>query len=183
MDNNFSPVPVPEKKSHTKLLYTVIAVLVIVLGTVSMWFVQQSKVDKLDARVVELEKQLAESKKKEALASSGKSTRAHDVERETDIKALHGQVEAYYAQNGRYPTFANLNDPTFRKNNMQGLDDEALKDPGGTEAKLAAMPIANAYAYAPTPVGCSNTAKNDCSGYVLAATLEAGGTYTKSALN
>src|SRR3982751_7135212 len=60
---------------------------------------------------------------------TGIQQKARNTERTTDIKALHGQVEAYYAQNGKYPTLANLNDSTWRTANMKGLDKEALKDP------------------------------------------------------
>src|SRR3982751_6956611 len=60
---------------------------------------------------------------------NGIQQKARDTERKTDVNAIHGQVEAYYAQNGKYPTLANLNDSTWRGSNMKGLDAEALKDP------------------------------------------------------
>lgn len=116
---------------------------------------------------------------------TGIQQRARNTERQTDIKAIHGQVEAYYAQNGRYPTLANLNDATFRDANMRGLDAEALRDPKGTAATLAATPAANVYSYAVTAVGggaCDN-ATTDCAEYTLTATNEGGGTYTKENLN
>lgn len=116
---------------------------------------------------------------------TGIQQKARNTERQTDIKAIHGQVEAYYAQNGRYPTLANLNDSSFRTANMKGLDEEALKDPKGTAATLVAAPAANAYAYAVTATGggaCDN-ATNDCAVYVLTATNEGGGTFTKNNLN
>lgn len=111
--------------------------------------------------------------------------RARDTERQTDIKALHGQIEAYYAQNGRYPTLINMNTTSFRAANMKGLDVEALKDPVGKQANLTAAPTKNYYSYTVTASGggnCDNTAK-DCAVYTLTATLEAGGTYTKNSLN
>ena len=57
---------------------------------------------------------------------SGIQQKGRDTERQTDIKAIHGQLEAYYAQNGHYPTLANVNDSTFRGANMKGLDADAL---------------------------------------------------------
>lgn len=111
--------------------------------------------------------------------------RARDTERQTDIKALHGQIEAYYAQNGRYPTLINMNTTSFRSANMKGLDSEALKDPLGMQANLVARPTKNYYSYSVTSASggnCDNTT-NDCAVYVLTATLEAGGTYTKNSLN
>src|SRR5215207_9195377 len=107
---------------------------------------------------------------------TGIQQRARNTERETDVKAIHGQLEAYYAQNGRYPTLANVNDGTWRSTNMRGLDGGALQDPKGTAETLVAAAAANAYAYTVTPSGCDNTA-TDCTGYTLTATKEGGGTY------
>lgn len=117
---------------------------------------------------------------------TGIQKKARDTERTTDIKAIHGQVEAYYAQNGKYPTLGNLNDSAWRTANMKGLDQEALKDPKNQTASpydLVAAPAANVYSYAVTPAGCDNGAGGDCSGYTFTATLEGGGTFTKTALN
>ena len=117
---------------------------------------------------------------------TGIQQKARNTERETDIKALQGQIEAYYAQNGKYPTLANLNDGTFRSSNMKGLDAEALKDPKGTAQTLVAAAAANSYAYTVTPSGCDNSA-TDCSGYTLTATYEGtvngNTTFVKTALN
>lgn len=119
---------------------------------------------------------------------TGIQQRARNTERETDIKAIHGQVEAYYAQNGRYPTLANMNDQAaggFLATDMKGLDKEATYDPKGDKTDttpLAAAAAANVYSYVVTPAGCDNTA-TDCTGYTLTATKEGGGTYIKSALN
>lgn len=114
---------------------------------------------------------------------TGIQQKARNTERQTDIKALHGQVEAYYAQNGKYPTLANLNDSTWRSTNMKGLDADALKDPKGTAQTLVATPTADAYSYAATPANCDNGAGGDCTTYVLTATNEGGGTYVKNSLN
>lgn len=124
---------------------------------------------------------------------TGIQQKARNTERETDIKAVHGQVEAYYAQNGKYPTLANLNDGTpttgFRAVNMKGLDQEALRDPRGTAGTftLVAAAAANSYAYTVTPAACDNGAGGDCTGYTLTATYEGtvngSTTYSKTALN
>lgn len=119
---------------------------------------------------------------------NGIQQKGRDTERQTDIKALHGQLEAYYAQNGRYPTLTNVNDSTFRSTSMKGLDNEALRDPKAASGNftLVAAPAANSYAYTVTPSGCDNTT-TDCSGYTLTATLEGQiegkSTYTKTSLN
>ena len=113
---------------------------------------------------------------------TGIQQKARNTERTTDIKAIHGQVEAYFAQNGKYPTLANVNDATWRGTNMKGLDAEALKDPKGAAQTLADAAAANVYSYVVTPSGCDNSS-TDCSGYTLTATLEGGGTFAKTALN
>lgn len=113
---------------------------------------------------------------------TGIQQRARNTERQTDIKAIHGQVEAYYAQNGRYPTLADLNSSTFRDTNMKGLDEDALRDPKGTAATLVATPTANAYSYEVGPASCDNST-TDCATYTLSTTLEGGGTFTKENLN
>ena len=87
---------------------------------------------------------------------SGIQKKARDTERETDVKALHGQIEAYYAQNGRYPTNANLDDDTFVQAQLKGLDLEALKDPKGADNNVASGAAANVYSYVETPSGCDN---------------------------
>lgn len=118
---------------------------------------------------------------------SGIQRKARDSERQTDINAIHGQVEAYYAQNGRYPTNANLDDDTWVQANLKGLDVAALGDPKGASNDVAAAAAANVYSYVESPAGCDNdstTATADCTAYVLTATLEGGGTtYTKNSLN
>ena len=120
---------------------------------------------------------------------TGIQQRARNTERETDIKAIHGQVEAYFAQEGRYPTLANLNDQStggFLDTSMKGLDNDALYDPRGDDTDttpLAAAAAADIYSYVATPTGCDNGAGGDCVGYTLTATLEGGGTYVKTALN
>jgi len=118
---------------------------------------------------------------------NGIQQKGRDTERQTDIKALHGQLEAYYAQNGRYPTLANLNDATFRGTSMKGLDSAALKDPKGTAEELKASTTTNYYVYTVSPASCDNGSAGDCTGYVLSAKLEGKidnlDTYTKNSLN
>lgn len=114
---------------------------------------------------------------------NGIQQKARDTERKTDINAVHGQVEAYNAQNGKYPTLANVNDPTFRSTNLKGLDAAALADPKNAASQtLCAASTASCYGYTVLPSGCDNSA-TDCTSYTLTATLEAGGTYVKQSLN
>ena len=116
---------------------------------------------------------------------TGIQQKARDTERTTDIKAIHGQVEAYYAQKGYYPSLTDINGAAWRTANMKGLDQEALKDPKGAAYTLAAAPSATAYGYAvANSAGTSCEADSTtCSTYTLTANLEAGGTFAKTALN
>lgn len=116
---------------------------------------------------------------------NGIQQKARNTERKTDINAIQGQIEAYFAQNGKYPTLANLNNTdNWRTTNLKGLDPAALQDPSntGNSQTLVAAPATDSYAYAVAPADCNN-AGTDCTGYTLTATLEGGGTYVKAALN
>lgn len=111
------------------------------------------------------------------------STSAQDTERMTDINALQGQLEAYFAENGYYPTLASLNDPAWRAANMKGLDPQALKDPAGTSSTLSAKPAKSVYSYATVPATCDNGTHGNCNSYTLTATLDDGSPYAKQSLN
>src|ERR1700753_359503 len=59
------------------------------------------------------------------------------TERTTDLKTFQSQLEAYFANNGRYPTNTDLgtssaNNLTFIAANLKGMDKETLKDPKGS---------------------------------------------------
>lgn len=106
---------------------------------------------------------------------SGIQRKARNTERETDIKAVHGQLEAYFASENEYPTRDQLNDAAWRTDDpgkMKGLDAGALKDPKGGDDLCAAGPAANCYSYV---LADGN--------YTLTATLEGGGTFEKKGLN
>ena len=112
---------------------------------------------------------------------TGIQQKARNTKRQTDINAVNSHVEAYYAQNGYYPTLAHLNDATWRGTNMKGLDPDALKDPKGSASTLVAAPAANSYAYAVTDDAGASCATDEttCAKFTLTATLEGGGTYAK----
>lgn len=124
---------------------------------------------------------------------NGIQQKARDTERETDIKAIHGQVEAFWAQKGYYPSLADLNDRTattgFVAVNLKGLDAASFKDPKGTSDALVATATDNAYAYAVTTSAGASCEADDttCAKYTLTANLEGtingSDTYVKSSLN
>ena len=119
---------------------------------------------------------------------TGIQKKGRDTERTTDVKALHSQLEAYFAQNGKYPLLADVQNNTWLTTNMKGLDVEAAHDPKGAAGNnIAAANATNVYGYVVTVDGtaaCDNVAPaTECGKYVLTATLEAGGTYGKNSLN
>ncbi len=113
---------------------------------------------------------------------NGVQQKARNTERTTDIKAIESHLETYNAQNGKYPTLADMNTQPGTGNwwiqdNLKGLDKEALRDPKNSSYQLAATPTASQYAYQPTDDGgnaCDNTA-TDCSKFTLTAKQEGGG--------
>ncbi len=119
---------------------------------------------------------------------NGIQQKARNTERQTDVNAIHSQVEAYYAQNGKYPSLDQINETGaanagWRAANMKGLDAQALKDPKGTATTLAGAAAADVYSYVVTPTGCDNGTGGDCTGYTMTATYEGTGTYVKTSLN
>lgn len=119
---------------------------------------------------------------------NGIQQKARNTERQTDVKAMQSHLEAYNAQNGYYPTLANLNTQPGTGNwwiqdNMAGLDKDALKDPKGTGNTVAAAATNNQYSYATTPSDCDNTAGNECASFVLTATLEGASPFVLNSLN
>jgi len=121
---------------------------------------------------------------------TGVTQRSRDAKRESDIKAIHGQLEAFYAQNNYYPSLDQLNSETFRSANLKGLDPASLKDPKGSETSLVDGQQANRYTYTArnsSDAACSNLnetdASDDCVSYTLSAGKETGGRVEKKSLN
>ncbi len=117
---------------------------------------------------------------------SGIQKKARDSERQTDINATHGQIEAYFAQQGYYPTLTNLQTDSWVQANLKGLDVKSLQAPNTSSNSIVGTGAAiTNYQYAVTPSGCDNAAAATyCTGYTLTANQENSTTpYTKSALN
>lgn len=114
----------------------------------------------------------------------GANQSARDSERKTDINSVASQLEVYFAKSGGYPTLANLTDGTWRSGNQFNAGDQgkALIAPNGTDAPDdAATPVANRYAYIPTPSGCEASTDNTgektspttpCTGFSLSVKFE-----------
>lgn len=107
---------------------------------------------------------------------SGIQSKARNSQRQTDVASIQTQLEAFYSQNGYYPSLANMNSDSWRQTNMKSLDDESLIDPSNTTASktLIAAPAARSYAYAVTNssgASCESDATT-CAQYTLTATYE-----------
>ncbi len=123
---------------------------------------------------------------------NGIQQKGRNTERTTDLKAVQGQLEAYYAQKGAYPAGSQLGSDsgvnvTFITNEMKGLDKEALRDPKGPDNtySLGTTATATQYAYAPTndTNGACTEAAADCTKYTLTANAEGGDPIVVKSLN
>jgi prepilin-type N-terminal cleavage/methylation domain-containing protein len=108
---------------------------------------------------------------------SGIQRKARNTERESDVKAIHSQLEAYFNEQGAYPELGSatddgINNSGWRSTSMKSLDPEALKDPKGTDQLLCGAVTDTCYGYV-----------TDGATYTLTANLEGGGTYEKKNLN
>jgi prepilin-type N-terminal cleavage/methylation domain-containing protein len=119
------------------------------------------------------------------ITHAGVERSERDTERQRDVKALHTELEAYYALNNRYPLLSDVNNSNWRSTNMKGLDSDVLQDPNNVDALLIEKPDSSVYAYKVTSAKgtkCDNQ-KTLCTQYTLTATLENGQTFTKNNLN
>ncbi|HUB93218.1 MAG TPA: type II secretion system protein [Verrucomicrobiae bacterium] len=118
---------------------------------------------------------------------TGIQQKARDSKRQTDIDALDSHLEAFYANNGYYPTITDLvtsgaANTTWLNSNMSGFDPTALSDPKGSIITSTA-PATGTYVYSYVTQGCTTTqpssSSNECTSFVLTAELEGGGTFVK----
>ena len=123
---------------------------------------------------------------------SGIQAKARNSKRQTDVQSLQTQLEAFFSQNGYYPSRSNVNDGAWLGTNMKSLDQNALIDPSNpTQSKtLLAAPAAKSYSYAVTQSDGSTSCETDdttCAKYTLTATYEGSVngsiTYVKSNLD
>lgn len=112
---------------------------------------------------------------------SGVQQKARDSERKTDINAIAGQLEAFYANKGYYPTKADFEDSTFRTDNEIRIDDKAFADPSSPNTKTFTAGVAPATPAIPRVyyydakladgTACT-TAGTQCASYTVSANLE-----------
>lgn len=123
---------------------------------------------------------------------SGIQAKARNSKRQTDIQSLQTQLEAFFSQNGYYPSRTDMNDSSWLNTNMKSLDQNALTDPSNpTSSKtLVSAPTAKSYSYAVTQSDGSTSCESDdttCAKYTLTAeyegTVNGQSTYVKSNLD
>ena len=122
---------------------------------------------------------------------SGIQAKARNAKRQSDVAALQTQLEAFFSQNGYYPSLADMNNAGWLSTNMKSLDQESLIDPSNaTQSKtLVAAPALKSYAYAVTDSSGNSCEAQDtnCAQYTLTAsyegTVNGATTYSKSNLD
>ena len=118
---------------------------------------------------------------------SGIQAKARNSKRQTDVQSVQTQIEAYFAQNGHYPSYADLSSSSWVTTNMKSMDQSAMHDPSasGTAITLSQTAGSKVYQYAPLNSGGTSCESDDttCATYTLTATLEGGGTYQKTNLD
>lgn len=113
-------------------------------------------------------------------AFSGQQAGAKDAKRKSDINVIYSQLEVFNAENGYYPSLAQVNSPTWRAANMRTFDNSALTPPGSSATTLARSASVSQYGY--NPSGC-NPSGEQCANYILEAQLDTGGKFTKYGSN
>ena len=122
---------------------------------------------------------------------SGIQAKARNAKRQTDIASLQTQLEAFFSQNGYYPSLTDMNGSAWRTANMKSLDTNALIDPSNPtqSTTLVSAPVLKSYAYAvkdSSGASCESTDTN-CAQYTLTAsyegTVNGAATYSKSNLD
>ncbi len=108
---------------------------------------------------------------------SGIQAKARNSKRTSDLKSLQTHIEAFFSQNGYYPSRADLNNAGWLSTNMKSLDQNALIDPSNpTQSKqMASAPAAKVYSYQPTQSDGTSSCESDdttCAKYTLTATYE-----------
>jgi Tfp pilus assembly protein PilE len=130
-----------------------------------------------------------------ALTYSGVRANDRDSERQTDIDIVQSQLETYYAINNKYPGTDQLNDASWRVDNLKQLKNENLQDPqwsADSSCSKDAKPVfistatEDCYAYqvsAADGSACESGTGAPCAHYTLTAVLEDGEKYVKTSLN
>lgn len=107
----------------------------------------------------------------------GVQAKARNTERQTDVKAISSQLEAYYADKGGYPQWSQIDDSTKLTTLLKGLDAGAAKAPQGTAFDLqnSASTDKKKYGYVPLDGAAACAADDVCTSYTLTYQTEGDG--------
>lgn len=107
---------------------------------------------------------------------SGIQSKARNSKRQTDLQSLQTQLEAFFSQNGYYPTEADMNNSSWLTTNMKSLDQNALIDPSNPTQSKALCDntngVAKSYCYVATDSAGADCTGTNCAKYTLVATFE-----------
>lgn len=107
---------------------------------------------------------------------SGIQAKARNSKRQTDVQSIQTQLEAFFSQNGYYPSLTDMNSSSWLDTNMKSLDQNALIDPSSPSSSktLASSPTAKQYSYAVTNSSGGSCESDDttCAKYTLTAEYE-----------
>lgn len=113
---------------------------------------------------------------------SGIQAKARNAKRQTDIQSIQTQLEAFFSQNGYYPSLSNLNSSSWLDSNMKSLDKNALVDPSSTCDPTttgclggSSSGVAKQYQYNVTQSdgsACGTPDATNCAKYTLTAEYE-----------
>jgi prepilin-type N-terminal cleavage/methylation domain-containing protein len=130
-----------------------------------------------------------------AMTYSGVQAKNRNSSRQANLNALQSQLETYYAEKTKYPSLADLNNSTWRQQNLKGTPQAVANDPQwndkvkacttDNQAIFAGSPTAKCYSYQATTTDGSPCveATVDCTQYTLTTTFEGGEKYVKTSLN
>ena len=130
-----------------------------------------------------------------AMTYSGVQAKNRNARRQSNINSIQSVLETYYAQASQYPSLDQLNNPTWRKQNLKELADDTIKDPRWNtkitacnvngQPGFSATPSQDCYSYQATTADGSACidVKVACAQYTLTTMLEGGEKYVKSSLN
>lgn len=163
--NNQPEKPPVNNDSFGKRLIFVIFVLVIVVllcvGTFVM--LKQSKKQTNSSNTPSTE-QVGENPSQ----NSDDESKDADTGRKDKLNKLHEQLELYYSAFGYYPSFENVNDPSWLAE--YGVVKDEITDPIRGQAIIKRIPTSNYFSYQPKPDNCNNESTK-CSHYTIATVL------------
>jgi hypothetical protein len=183
------PAPVPSKKSKRRLILIIAAVIIVVAIAVAVLILVSNGSDKDKKTAHSRETASSKSSSDSSSDSSennpvagvlaGQQQYARDTKRQSDMVSVQTQLEAYFQNFGYYPSFAEMNSPTWRNANMKSMDPYSLVDPKSScdptkQGCLVTTPRAGAYAYAVTDTAgksCEADATK-CAAYTVTAIFE-----------